>query len=101
MKILFFNINAITLLITFNIYSLMLNHTNHSGFNFCWLILVFSALLITGFLLDQFTKMKFMLLIMMIICISGILNIILFEKMNIMMLYDIWIKKGMPQKFDF
>ena len=32
-------------------------------------------------------------------CLIGVINIIVFEKLNIMMNYETWLKKGMPDKF--
>jgi hypothetical protein len=98
---------SMLLFIGFNIFSLLINKTNHMGLNTYALIGIYVVIGIITFLIyfvtwkSEFKTKPTIYLFILSICVLGILNIIIFEKLNIMMQYEIWLKKGMPEKFFF
>jgi hypothetical protein len=89
----------------FNFYSLNLNNTNHTGFDtskifYIYLVMAFLTVILTIWCkYKKYTCNYKIFLILLLICITGMLNIKVFEKYNIMMPYEVWIKKAMPGKF--
>jgi hypothetical protein len=91
-------------LVGFNIFSLI-NKTNHTGIDTYILVKIFLIIILFTLIVFIFSKFyKFnvkskFLLVVLAICFLGILNVIIYEKLNIMMNYELWLKKGMPNKF--
>ncbi|MBN2755492.1 MAG: hypothetical protein JXR81_11625 [Candidatus Goldbacteria bacterium] len=94
------------MILLYNCYSLVLNRTNHYGFNTFEVIMPFMAGILVSIILliiryVKKMKYKFILEVVLIgISLMGVANVILFEKLNIMMPYDKWVGKGMIEKFD-
>lgn len=95
------NIVLFTIFIFFNVYSLVLNKTNHSGIKFyaiAVVILLFSF--IFYFYLKKGSRLqKWLSKIFILLAIILFLNVVLFERLNIMMSYDFWLFKNMPGKY--
>jgi hypothetical protein len=97
-------IMVLLMIIMFNLYSLSINKTNHAGFDISRFFTTYFLMFALSIIIPLYHKYKkyecnykaFILLF--IICIIGMINIIIFEKFNIMMPYEVWIKKGMPEK---
>lgn len=101
-KLVYFISIAISLLflIFFNHYSLVLNETNHTGINTYIFAFFFSILFVSNiviFFIDKRRKMPILILgFAQLLILISVINVIVFEKLNIMMWYDLWLKKGMP-----
>ncbi len=88
----------------FNIYSFILNKTHHTGFDTYLLAEVFGAFFLCwagalGYFkyLKKYTFYNYRIFFLILIfSFLGIVNIVLFEKFNIMMYYELWVDKGMP-----
>jgi hypothetical protein len=97
------NVIAIAL---YNYYSIFLNETNHTSFTvleicspFVFGIVI--AIILIG--LRYFKKIRHSIVlesILIAVCLIGIVNVAVYEKLNIMMNYDTWAKKGMPEKYE-
>lgn len=103
-KLSIFLITVILLsIIFFNVYSLSLNKTCHTGFNISILFYVYALLSVFAIITILWCKHKKVnykfFLILFFICIMGMINIKVYEKYNIMMEYEVWTEKGMPEKF--
>jgi len=97
---------VVILIILFNVYSLFISRTNHTGLDFYdvvgFLIILLTIAIIFLFLTIVFRSSysKRYLMLLIIFCSIGILNIVLFEKFNVMMEKSLWGRKGMPNKFE-
>lgn len=90
-------------IILFNVYSMSMNNTCHTGFNTSNMLYVYALLSVFSIIMTLWCiykkgNYKFFL-ILFFICITGMINIKVFEKYNVMMQYEDWIEKGMPEKF--
>lgn len=92
-------------IVAFNVYSLLINESNHTGFNTSLLIVFFLlAFFINLADLAAMKKMpvpginKRLMIVVVALAIIGTLNISLFDHYHIMMQYDRWIASGMPPK---
>jgi hypothetical protein len=96
---------VLILIASFNLYSLMLNRTNHTGFETYILMGIYAAIALSALIVLVLLKVfSFQIelnvyIIILALCLIGILNVIAFEKLNIMMKYETWLKKGIPNKF--
>ncbi len=87
--------------IIFNFYSLVYNNSNHTGINFkiYSLLFIIISIIINLYNLLYFRKKKLSTpYIILIITIFVFINVLFFEKYNIMLTYEKWIEKGMPEK---
>jgi hypothetical protein len=92
------------IILGFNFYSLVLNNTNHCGFDTFILVPILILITIVAIRIYLISKDKRKenqrkIIFLVAFCIFVILNIILYEKFNIMMKYELWLDKGMPNKF--
>lgn len=89
----------------FNIYSLVLSDSNHTGFP----VHMFAYVLLGLFFINlgELGAMKrraapgvkkWLLVLAVILSMSGAMNVSLFESKNVMMQYGHWVEKGMPEK---
>ena len=90
-------------IILFNVYSLSMNITCHTGFDtsgifYAYAVLSVFSVIMTLWCIYKKGNYKFFL-ILFFICITGMINIKVFENHNVMMQYEDWIEKGMPEKF--
>ena len=98
-------ITILLLVVAFNLYSLAFNKTNHTGFDTHILIKAFSALFISwlgALIYFKYKKRDYNYIFFFLILLFGligIINVVLFEKFNVMMKYELWIDKGMPDSF--
>ena len=100
-------IAVLALFLGFNLYSLVFNETNHTSLDtyiFCY---IYSLLFFLWLIFFRYLKTKnykhnrLIFILLFTFCLLGIINVILFEKLNIMMFYELWIEKGMPGKYVF
>jgi len=94
----------LSVIVYFNIYSLILNNSHHTGFDTYLLAEIFGAFFLCwagalGYFkyLKKYTYYNYKIfLLILILSFLGVLNVLLFEKCNIMMYYELWVDKGMP-----
>ncbi len=90
-------------IILFNVYSLSLNRTCHTGFDTSGIFHVYAVLSVFSIIITLWCIYKKgnyqFFLILFFICIIGMINIKVFENHNVMMQYEDWIEKGMPENF--
>lgn len=93
------------ILILFNVYSLLLNESNHTGLPLTSLSYFYLITLVVNLILLIIVKFKklpvgntSLIYYLVILSILAIVNIAAFEKFNVMMEYETWQKKGMPEK---
>ncbi len=104
-----YSLTILASVLIFNYYSILGNATNHSGIPLnVLLILYLVTLLITlviifiGWKSHNHSKIAFFLLAALaMISLLGFINIIAYEQLNIMMSYEAWLHKGMPDKPSF
>ncbi len=91
------------ILIVYNYYSLVYNKTNHTGFNTKYIFLFFITCGVGLVVLSRLMPMVIprhdvcISTIMLLLMLIGI-NMYLFDYFNIMVNYDAWVKRGMPEK---
>jgi hypothetical protein len=95
---------VVACLVLFNIFCLILSNSNHTGFDTYYLVYFFILLGIVSIISFVFSRKKDkVFIIISVILFSligiGIINVVLFEKFNIMLQYELWIQKGMPLPF--
>lgn len=93
------------ILILFNVYSLLLNESNHTGLPLAGLSYFYLMTLVVNLILLIIVKFKklpvesaLIVYYLVVLSIVAIINIAAFEKFNVMMEYETWQKKGMPEK---
>ncbi len=87
----------------YNVYSLVLNKTNHTGTDFMFfakVIVGIAIVLLLGTILkpNLFGKNDTITKIIFILSLLIMTNITYFSKFNIMLEYNEWQKRGMPNK---
>lgn len=97
----------VLILITgFNLYAFALNETNHTGFDTYILIKIYIVIFLLWLFLFIYFKRKgleynrVILILIFLIFMAAVLTVVIYEKFNILMYYETWIEKGMPEKFD-
>jgi hypothetical protein len=98
---------AVVLMIAaYNGYCWFFNTSNHVGFFFFKLLGQYYLLFFVLSSLELVLAVKYktlyikknVLMLIMAFAVLGVLNIIVYDKLNIMMYYDDWIRRGMPDK---
>lgn len=73
------------------------NSSKHTGMNPYFLLGVFIPLLILGFALYwQIQPHKWPAIVSIVIGLVGIVLLVYFDKADILLQYEVWIKRGMP-----
>ncbi len=95
----------LAILIMFNVYSLLLNESNHTGLPLASLFYFYLISFAINFILlivVKFNKISVcnisLIYYLVILSFLAIVNIGAFERFNVMMEYETWQKKGMPEK---
>ena len=93
-------------LVVFDSYIFLISNSNHTGFDTYILIYFNIIILLIDLLLLIFFQKKmdkpgiFIAICIIIISFSSILNVIIFDKYNVMVQYDRWAKRGMPLRWE-
>ena len=84
-------------LAAFNIYSLALNTTNHTGFPLHCLALSFALTMLPAVAAMLWKRrVRPLPLLILAVGLLGMANIVLFQWFNIMLPYGEWLRRGMP-----
>ncbi len=97
---------VVSLIFAYNGYCWFFNTSNHVSFSFLKLLgkyyLLFYVLSSVQLAVSvKFTALRIktnLLILTMGLSLLGVLNIIIYDKINIMVFYDEWIRRGMPDK---
>lgn len=90
-------------LLLFDLYALIINPTNHTGLPVTWLLglcLVSLGGAIAGLRAGKRPTgvANWIKWAILVISAIGVVNIVLFDTLNIMMGYENWARRGMPEK---
>lgn len=89
----------------FNLYALFLNETNHTGFDpkifiyfFTFWIIIDISLVVAVFLGKLPKGSTFHIISSALIAVIGILNVMHFMELGVILGYEEWVARGMPEK---
>jgi hypothetical protein len=86
----------------FDAYALLFNRSNHTGFPVLWLAWACAAVAAAALLLLRVGRprrgQRRLLWAVAAIGALGAANVLAFDRLNVMSEYEVWVRKGMPEK---